>query len=144
MKLHRDLGITHKTAWFMQQRLREAFATEGQRMLFEGPVEVDETYVGGKAKNTHAKQRRERITGRGPADKTPVVGIRDRATGQVAAQVVEAVHGPTLRGFVDDRTTPETMVYTDGATAYRRHLDHERRQGEWAELQEAADADSIL
>ena len=125
MKLHRDLGVTQKTAWFMQQRIREAFASEGPQVLFEGPVEVDETYVGGKSKNMHARQRRERITGRGPSDKTPVVGIKDRATGQVAAQVVEAVDGPTLRGFVDDRTTPETMVYTDGATAYRSRKNHE-------------------
>lgn len=67
----------------------------------------------------HAKVRREKITGRGGVDKTAVVGARDRATGQVAAEVIESVDGATLRGFVADRTTPEMMVYTDGATADR-------------------------
>ena len=125
MKLHRDLGITQKTAWFMQQRIREAFATEGPRVLFEGPVEVDETYVGGLAKNMHAKVRREKITGRGGVDKTAVVGVKDRATGRVAAEVVDSVDGATLRGFVDGHAAPETMVYTDGATAYRGRKNHE-------------------
>ena len=113
MKLHRDLGITQKTAWFMQQRIREAFATEGPRVLFEGPVEVDETHVGGKAKNMHARERRKRISGRGPVGKTAVVGAKDRATNKVAAQVVDSVDAETLVGFVDDHTDPESMVYTD-------------------------------
>ena len=125
MKLHRDLGITQKTAWFMQQRIREAFAAEGPQVLFEGPVEVDETYVGGKARNMHAAKRRERIHGRGPVDKTAVVGVKDRATNQVAAQVVESVDGPTLRGFVDSHAASAAMVYTDGATAYRGRKRHE-------------------
>ena len=125
MKLHRDLGVTQKTAWFMQQRIREAFAAEGPGAVFEGPVEVDETYVGGKAKNMHAKARREKITGRGSMDKTPVVGIKDRATNKVAAKVVDAVDGPTLRGFVDEHADGGAMVYTDGATAYSGRENHE-------------------
>ncbi len=102
MKLHRDLGITQKTACFMQQRIREAFAAEGPQVMFEGPVEVDETCMGGNARNLHAAKRAD-LTGRGGVDKTPVVGIKDRATGKV----VDAVDGVTLRGFVDDRITPE-------------------------------------
>ena len=125
MALHRSIGVCYKTAWFMQQRIREAFAAEGPPVPFAGPVEVDETYVGGKASNMHAKVRREKITGRGGVDKTAVVGARDRATGQVAAEVIASVDGPTLRGFVDDHTTPETTVYTDGATAYRGRENHE-------------------
>ena len=55
MKLHRDLGVTQKTAWFMQQRIREAFRAEGP-MVFAGPVEVDETYFGGR-KRTSTRPR---------------------------------------------------------------------------------------
>ncbi len=61
MSLHRSIGVCYKTAWFLQQRIREAFAATG-------PVEVDEPHVGGKAKNMHAKVRRQKITGRGGVD----------------------------------------------------------------------------
>ena len=125
MALHRSVGVCYKTAWFVQQRVREAFAAEGPPVPFTGPVEVDETYVGGRAKNMHAKVRRQKITGRGGVDKTAVVGARDRATGQVAAQVIESVDGPTLRGFVDSHAEGTSMVYTDGATAHKGRPNHE-------------------
>ena len=78
MKLHRDLGITQKTAWFMQQRIREAFAHEGSTS-FDGPVEVDEAYFGGRRRNmSHAK--RKTLTGRESVGKTAVIGMKDRAS----------------------------------------------------------------
>ena len=100
MKLHRDLKVTQKTAWFMLHRIREAWA-EQIPGAFAGPVEADETFVGGRAKNMHAAKRK-RLTGRGGADKSVVAGVRDRATGQVRASVVERVDGQTLTGFVED------------------------------------------
>ena len=104
MKLHRDLGITQKSAWFLAQRLRVALSQEGT--LFAGPVEVDETYVGGRRRNMSNATRRELAeTGRGPVGKTTVVGVKDRATKQVAAQVVTATDAATLQGFVR-RSTP--------------------------------------
>jgi len=117
MKLHRDLGISQKSAWFMQQRIREAF---GQMVpvndMMLGPVEVDETYIGGLERNKHeAKKLR---AGRGPVGKTTVVGARDRATGQVVARVVPNTRAATLQGFVEERRVPNAPVYTDGATAY--------------------------
>ena len=117
MKLHRDLGVSQKTAWFMLHRIREAWA-EQLPGAFAGPVEADETFVGGKARNMHAAKRKQ-LTGRGGADKTAVVGVKDRATGRVRASVVEHVDGPTLTGFVEGHAATEAIVYTDEAQAYK-------------------------
>ena len=116
MKLHRDLNITQKSAYFLAQRLREAWSEFSGDM--DGPVEADETYVGGKAKNMHAHKRAE-LTGRGGVDKTAVAGIKDRETNQVKAQVVERTDAKTLQGFVTGNTAEDAQVYTDEATAYQ-------------------------
>ena len=119
MKLHRDIGVSYKTAWFMQQRIREAFAAEGP-VVMGGPVEVDETYVGGKRANmSNAKRKELAGTGRGPVGKTAVVGAKDRETGQVAARVIERTDRKTLQGFVDEHASPGATLYTDDATAYK-------------------------
>ncbi len=117
MKLHRDLEITQKSAWFLAQRLRKALAEDGK--LFRGPVEVDETYFGGKRKNmSNAKREELAATGRGAVGKTAVVGAKDRATNQVVAKVVPATDKQTLQGFVQDNADPDATVYTDDAAAY--------------------------
>ena len=115
MKLHRDLGITQKSAWFMAHRLRQAFATDAG--LFAGPVEVDETYMGGKRKNM-SKSKRKKMTGRGPVGKTAVVGAKDRETKQVAARVARSTDKETLQGFVKEHAAEDATVYTDDASAY--------------------------
>ena len=116
MKLHRDLGVTQKTAWFMLHRLREAWARQTGGPL-SGPVEVDETYMGGKRHNMSLRKRAEQ-TGRGPVGKTPVVGVKDRETNEVRAQAIENTDAETLQGFVADHVAPEAKVYTDDAAAY--------------------------
>ena len=124
MKLHRDIGVSQKTAWFMQQRLREAFGQlvpDAEKMA--GPVEVDETYVGGIERNKHASKRLGKDHWSG---KTAVVGARDRATGKVVAQVVGATDAETLQGFVEEHRVPNAPVYTDGAAAYDGLDNHER------------------
>ena len=109
MKLHRDLGISYPSAWFMLHRIREAFAEV--RVGFEGPVEVNETYVGGKRKNMSTAKRKElEGTGRGPVGKTAVVGAKDRQTGQVAARVIERTDRETLQGFVDEHASPDAPL----------------------------------
>ena len=121
MKLHRDLRVTQSTAWFMLHRIREGLATE-RRQAFAGPVEVDETYVGGKEANKHAKKRLN--VGGGTGGKVAVVAAKDRDSKQVVAEVVESVDGVTLTDFVDSNASPETMVYTDGSTAYKGRENH--------------------
>ncbi len=116
MKLHRDLGITRKTAWFLAHRIREALS-QGSTVSYSGPVEVDETYVGGKRKNMPNSKRKE-MTGRGPVGKTAVVGAKDRATNHVAAKVVQTTDKETLQSFVKEHAAKDATVYTDDATAY--------------------------
>ncbi len=116
LKLHRDLKVTQKTAWFMLHRLRESWDVSGLEK-FAGPVEVDETYIGGKRKNM-PKSKRKHMTGRGAVGKTAVVGAKDRATKKVIAGPVESTDRETLFGFVEGVTDPEAQVYTDDAKAY--------------------------
>ena len=72
MKLHRDIGVTQKTTWFMMHRIREAWSHENNDP-FDGPVEFDETYIGGKRANKSLAERSE-LTGRGTIDMTAIVG----------------------------------------------------------------------
>ena len=114
MKLHRDIGVTQKTAWFLAQRLRAAMIANGSP--FSGPVEVDETYFGGKEQHKHESKKLK--AGRGAVGKTAVVGAKDRATKKVAAKVVASTDKPTLHGFVKEHAAPGAKVYTDDARAY--------------------------
>ena len=110
MKLHRDLNITQKSAWFMGHRIRRALMHD--EPLFEGPAEADETYFGGLESNKHANKKKR--LGRGTVGKAVVAGVKDRKTGKISATVVEAADAKTLQAFIRER-----VVYTDEASAYK-------------------------
>lgn len=123
-ELHRALGITQKTAWFLLHRIRYAM----QQGTFEltGEVEVDETFVGGKAQNMHESKRRERIKGRGGKGKTIVLGMLERG-GKVKAKVIANTNKETLHREVKEAVSPVTPgsvkdhvthIYTDGHPGY--------------------------
>ncbi len=110
----------------MLHRIREAWAGENGEP-FDGPVEVDETYFGGKRKNMSKAKRKELAgTGRGAVGKTAVVGMKDRDSNKVTARVVDDTDGQTLQGFVADHAASDAKVYTDDHGSYKGlTFDHE-------------------
>jgi len=112
----RDLGVTQKTAWFMNHRLRFAL-TEGGSGLLSGEVEADETFIGGKARNMHIAERKRRITGTGGKDKTAVMGIVERG-GKVRTVVVENRKKKALQAEVRKHVEAGSALYTDALLSY--------------------------
>jgi len=129
-ELHRCIGVTQKTAWFMLHRIREAMKSGSfMKMGSEGgPIEVDEAYIGGKFKNMHlAKRHRIQEAGRSTS-KAMVFGMLDRNTRQVRAKVLPEVERGTLMCEILNGVKSGATVYTDGLAVYtpaQRHFIHE-------------------
>jgi transposase-like protein len=113
----RALGVTQKTAWFMLHRVRKAMQTGSFLKKFSGEVEVDETFIGGKARFMHVAQRQRRITGTGGKDKTAVMGILKRG-GNIRTAVIEDRKKKTLQEEVKKHVEAGTALYSDDLKSY--------------------------
>ena len=124
-EVHRAIGVTQKSAWFMMHRLRAALHTGSFEKMLGGEVEVDETFIGGKARNMHSDVRARRITGRGPTDKTvalPPAPLLGRAGVSVQRAEGEGL-GPLLPGDQPDfREAPDlrSAAGPDAARTFAR------------------------
>ncbi len=129
-EIGRDLGITQKSAWFVLQRLRLALQ-KGSLVKLGGPgseVEVDETFIGGKARNMHVgTARRRKLDPRGVGGKTEVLGLLNRK-GEVRATVVPSRKRAVLHGEINKHVEPGSAVYTDDFMSYLglpEHFEHQ-------------------
>lgn len=112
----RDLGVTQKTAWFMLHRIRLAMQDSESGKL-GGEVEVDETFIGGKARNMHLDERERRITGTGGKDKTVVFGALERG-GNVKAVVIQDRKKKGLHAHVRSHVEAGSALYSDALHSY--------------------------
>jgi transposase-like protein len=121
-EMARDLGITQKSAWFMDHRIRLAMQA-GSLMKVEGTAEADETLIGGLAKNMHKDRRERTIKGTGGAGKTIVMGILERKgsspTSRVRARVIKETTKNVLHAEVRAAVAPGATLFTDSAGGYR-------------------------
>ena len=118
-EIHRSLGVTQKTAWFMLHRIRLGMQdTEAGGATLSGQVEVDETFIGGKARNVHKSKRAGRgFEKRGVSGKTVVMGMLQRA-GKIKTQVIEDRTRETLHGHIFTSIEEGSEVFTDELGAY--------------------------
>jgi transposase-like protein len=115
-EVHRAIGVTQKTAWFMDHRIRFALGMDSGEKL-SGHVEADETFIGGKARNMHVGARKRRITGTGTKDKTAVMGIMERG-GKVPTSVVANRKRHALQTEVKKHVEAGSALYTDALLSY--------------------------
>lgn len=120
-ELHRALGVTQKSAWFVLHRIRLAMQT-GTFEKFAGQIEADETFIGGKARNMHKDKRARVITGTGGVGKMAVMGLLERhgsgAKSRVRAKVVANRRKPTLQAEITEHVEPGSEVFTDALLSY--------------------------
>jgi transposase-like protein len=115
-EIHRAVGVTQKTAWFMLQRAR--LATQDDKIgKLSGEIEADETFIGGKARNMHAHKRAEKIHGRGPVGKAIVSAVLERH-GKVRATVIPNRRKKAVQDHVREHVEAGATVYSDELKSY--------------------------
>ncbi|MCA1709015.1 MAG: IS1595 family transposase, partial [Actinobacteria bacterium] len=124
-ELHRTLGITNETAWFMTQRIREAMKRGDVVEKMTGTIVSDETYIGGKPRNRHQQGRTRPGTSKGFAghqkDKAAVLSLVNKTTGEVRSRVVPTVTSATLAAVVTEQVNiAGSRLHTDAAHYYRQ------------------------
>ncbi len=121
-ELHRALGITQKSAWFLGHRIRFALQN-GSVEKISGHCEVDETWIGGSARNMHAEQKRKKMRGVMNTALTPVQGLLERGTREKASrvrlQIIRSTKRAQMQGAVRKYVLKGAEVHTDAHTAYR-------------------------
>src|SRR5258705_3395574 len=116
-EIARDVKVTQKSAWFMLHRIRLAMQDDFFGSKLGGEVEIDETFIGGKARNMHVSERKRRITGTGTKDKTAVMGIVERG-GKVKTIVVPNRKKSALQAEVRKHVEAGSALYTDALLSY--------------------------
>jgi transposase-like protein/ribosomal protein S27AE len=117
-EIHRALGVTQKTAWFLDHRIRLMLGDDYASGKLGGEVEADETFIGGKARNMHVSKRERRITGTGGKDKTAVMGLLERG-GNVRTKVISNRKKTVLHAEVKKHVEAGAALYTDALMSYR-------------------------
>lgn len=113
----KDLGITQKSAWFLDHRIRFALHEGSFEKMLSGHVEADETFIGGKARNMHPGKRAAKITGTGGKDKTAVMGILERG-GKVRTTVIPNRRKKAIQSEVRKHVQAGSALYTDYLLSY--------------------------
>ncbi len=119
-EIHRAIGVTQKTAWFLDHRIRLAL-TMGTFNKLSGQIEADETYIGGKARNMHASTRAKKITGTGGKDKTPEMAILERGgkgESKIRVKVVPTTRKKALQSELRQHVLAGSAIFTDALRSY--------------------------
>lgn len=135
LQLGKEIGITQKSAWFVLQRLREACADS--ITMLKGTVEIDEVYIGGKEQSKHMRERLK-FNGAGPANKTPIIGMRERGGRTRALPLYDGTGAMSIERTVRQNVEEGSTLHTDELAAYKRlnkdytHESVNHSQGEYS------------